>query len=91
MEVKLVSRCSLGATEKIMELLPLFSSSDISVVLEIGCYIGFSALGWAEAVGSEGHVTSLEFSEEYADIARKTFEDNGIKNVDVIVGDANQT
>lgn len=74
-----------------METLPPFSSSDIMAVLEIGCYIGFSALGWADAVGQEGHVTSLEFSDEYADIARKTFEKNGIKNVDVIVGDANQT
>lgn len=60
------------------------------IVLEIGCYIGFSALGWSEAVGPDGHVTTLEYSPEYAQIARDTFEKNGIKNVEVIVGDANK-
>lgn len=60
-------------------------------VLEIGCYIGFSALGWSHAVGPSGHVTTLESSPEYADIARITFEKNGVKNVDVIVGNANET
>ncbi|KFY17473.1 hypothetical protein V491_04983 [Pseudogymnoascus sp. VKM F-3775] len=60
-------------------------------ILEIGCYIGFSALGFSEAVGPDGHVTTLEFDPEYAQIARETFEKNGVKNVEVIVGDANKS
>ncbi|KFY04800.1 hypothetical protein O988_00513 [Pseudogymnoascus sp. VKM F-3808] len=60
-------------------------------ILEIGCYIGYSALGFSEAVGPDGHVTTLEFDPEYAQIARGTFEKNGVKNVEVIVGDANKS
>lgn len=35
------------------------------IVLEIGVYIGFSTMGWSEAVGSSGYVTGLELSPEY--------------------------
>lgn len=53
--------------------------------------LGFSALGWAEAVGQDGHVTTLEFSEKYAVVARDAFSKNKIDNVEVVVGDANTT
>lgn len=46
---------------------------------------------WAHAVGADGKVTGLEFSEEYAKAARDVFERNGIKNAEVIQGDALQT
>jgi predicted O-methyltransferase YrrM len=61
------------------------------VVLEIGTFIGFSTLGWLEAVGVDGHVTALEFSPEYAAIAEETFTKNGIKNAEVMVGDARES
>jgi predicted O-methyltransferase YrrM len=48
-------------------------------------------MGWAEAVGRQGHVTALEFSAEYAEIAKDTFAKNGIKNVELIVGDARES
>jgi hypothetical protein len=57
-------------------------------VLEIGTYIGFSTMGWSSAVGPDGHVTALEFSPEYAAIAEESFAKNGIKNIDIVVGDA---
>ncbi|KAG0650414.1 O-methyltransferase 6 [Hyphodiscus hymeniophilus] len=60
-------------------------------VLEIGTFIGFSTLGWVEAVGPKGHVTALEYSAEYAAIAEETFAKNGIKNAEVIVGDARES
>lgn len=60
-------------------------------VLEIGTYIGFSSLGWASAVGPEGHVTALEFSPEYAAIAEETFAKNGISHAEVVVGDARES
>ncbi|OTA08481.1 O-methyltransferase family protein [Trichoderma parareesei] len=40
-------------------------------ILEIGSYVGYSALVWAHAVGQDGKVTGLEFSEDYAKIARE--------------------
>jgi tRNA1(Val) A37 N6-methylase TrmN6 len=60
-------------------------------VLEIGTFISFSALCWFEAVGPSGHVTTLEFSPEYASKAEKEFEKNGIKNIEVLIGDANES
>lgn len=45
-------------------------------------------MGWSNAVGKDGHVTSLEFDEGYAGIATETFKKNDIKNVDVLGGDA---
>jgi predicted O-methyltransferase YrrM len=60
-------------------------------ILEIGVYIGFSTMGWAEAVGPDGHVTGLEFSPEYAKISEESFAKNGIKNIDIIVGDAKES
>jgi len=60
-------------------------------ILEIGCFIGFSAMGWSHAVGPEGHVTTLEFDPGYAKIAEEALAKNGIKNVEVIVGDARET
>ncbi|KAK7722293.1 hypothetical protein SLS64_000830 [Diaporthe eres] len=57
-------------------------------VLEIGVYVGFSAMAWSHAVGKDGQVVGLELSEEYARIAGKAFKDNGVENVDVKIGDA---
>jgi predicted O-methyltransferase YrrM len=57
-------------------------------VLEIGVYVGYSALVWAHAVGPQGRVTGLEFSQEYASMAREAFTKNGVDNVEVILGDA---
>ena len=63
----------------------------IAIVLEIGMYVGFSTMGWAEAVGPEGNVTALEFSQEYAALAEEAFAKNGIKNIDVMIGDARES
>ncbi|TFA97793.1 O-methyltransferase MdmC [Trichoderma ghanense] len=60
-------------------------------ILEIGSYVGYSALVWSHAVGQDGKVTGLEFSEDYAKIAREAFEKHGAKNVELIVGDALKT
>ncbi|PMD63357.1 S-adenosyl-L-methionine-dependent methyltransferase, partial [Hyaloscypha bicolor E] len=57
-------------------------------ILEIGTSIGYSTLCRAHAVGPSGHVTTLKYSPEYTSLAKKEFEKNGVKNVQVIVGDA---
>lgn len=48
-------------------------------------------MAWSEAVGPDGHVTSLEFKEEYAEEARQALSKNKISNVEVIVGDAKES
>ncbi|KAF4119791.1 O-methyltransferase [Geosmithia morbida] len=60
-------------------------------ILEIGVYVGYSSLVWSHAVGPQGSVTGLEFEQKYADLANKAFADNGVKNVDIKVGDALKT
>ncbi|KAJ6785414.1 hypothetical protein PWT90_05791 [Aphanocladium album] len=60
-------------------------------VLEIGAFIGYSAMMWANAVGKDGKVTTLEFDAGYAEAAKQAFKDNKIENVEVIQGDALET
>ncbi|KAI5462407.1 S-adenosyl-L-methionine-dependent methyltransferase [Mariannaea sp. PMI_226] len=60
-------------------------------VLEIGVYVGYSAMVWANAVGPDGLVTGLEYSGEYAKIAEESFAARGIKNVEIVVGPAADT
>ncbi|KAM3088210.1 hypothetical protein ACMFMG_002265 [Clarireedia jacksonii] len=60
-------------------------------VLEIGTFIGYSTMGWASAVGPDGHVTGLEFSPEYAQLAQEAFAKNNINNVEIFVGDAQES
>lgn len=60
-------------------------------VLEIGTFVGYSALVWSHAVGPEGKVTTLEFSDEYAAAARANLANAGANNVEVLLGDALET
>ncbi|KAI0387166.1 S-adenosyl-L-methionine-dependent methyltransferase [Hypomontagnella monticulosa] len=60
-------------------------------VLEIGVYVGYSAMVWSHAVGPEGKVTGLEFKGEYAEIAKKAWQEHGYSNIDVHVGAAAET
>jgi tRNA A58 N-methylase Trm61 len=48
-------------------------------------------MGWAEAVGPHGQVTGLEFSPEYAQVARDSFTKHGVTNADIIVGDGRES
>lgn len=47
-------------------------------VLEIGTFVGASAMNFAEACGPDGHVTTVEVFSEFADIAKRNFRDNGL-------------
>ncbi|PKS07560.1 hypothetical protein jhhlp_006164 [Lomentospora prolificans] len=60
-------------------------------VLEIGVYAGYSALVWAHAVGPDGKVTGLEYSPEYAKLSEEGFKKLGVKNIEIVVGDAHET
>ncbi|KAI1805187.1 S-adenosyl-L-methionine-dependent methyltransferase [Daldinia bambusicola] len=60
-------------------------------VLEIGVYIGYSAMIWSHAIGPQGKVTGLEYSEEYAKLAQEAFKKQGYENIDIHVGPAAET
>jgi predicted O-methyltransferase YrrM len=60
-------------------------------VLEIGVFLGYSAMVWSHAVGPDGSVTGLEYSPDFARVAREGLAKNGIDNVELIVGPAAET
>ncbi|KAI2627478.1 S-adenosyl-L-methionine-dependent methyltransferase [Hypomontagnella submonticulosa] len=60
-------------------------------VLEIGVYVGYSAMVWSHAIGPQGKVTGLEYNGEYAEIAKKAWKEHGYSNIDVHVGAAAET
>ncbi len=61
-------------------------------VLEIGTLAGYSTIQLARAVGSEGHVVSLEYEPKHAEVARKNLAHAGVDaRVEVIVGAALDT
>jgi predicted O-methyltransferase YrrM len=60
-----------------------------SRVLEFGTLAGYSTIWLARAVGSGGHVTTLELEERNAAVARGNLERAGVSgHVEVIVGPA---
>ncbi len=61
-------------------------------ILEIGTLGGYSTIWFARALGSEGKITTLEFNEKHAAVARKNFEKAGVAHlVDLRLGDALET
>ncbi|KAJ3493930.1 hypothetical protein NLG97_g4412 [Lecanicillium saksenae] len=60
-------------------------------VLEVGVYLGYSAMVWSNAVGSDGRVTGLEANVKYAEMAAEAIAARGLTNVDIIVGPALQS
>lgn len=69
----------------------LARSIEAKRALEIGVYLGFSAMVWANAVGPAGKVTGLEYDADFAEEARRGVKENGFDNVEIIVGDAATT
>ncbi|KID76464.1 uncharacterized protein G6M90_00g074300 [Metarhizium brunneum] len=69
----------------------LARSIGAKTVLEVGVYVGYSAMLWAHATGPDGLVTGLEYSPELAEIAQDALAKEGINNVEIIVGNAAET
>lgn len=62
-----------------------------AAVLEIGVYVGLSSMLWSHAVGPDGQVTGLEFESSFTELAEEEFAKQGIKNIELVVGDALKT
>jgi caffeoyl-CoA O-methyltransferase len=58
-------------------------------VLEIGAFVGLSTMCFAKALPTDGRVVSIEKFDEFAAIARRNFELNGLSDrIDLFQGDA---
>ena len=67
----------------------LIRLSDTTSILEIGTFIGLTTLAFAQALGENGHVTTIEKGDEFGAIARTNFNSNPLgKKISSHVGDA---
>lgn len=61
-------------------------------VLEIGTFLGLSALVMADAVGADGEIVCLDRSDEWTSRARSLWEEAGVSDrIDLRLGDAHET
>jgi caffeoyl-CoA O-methyltransferase len=69
----------------------LIRSQKIEKIIEIGCFLGYSALKMAESLPAHGHLTTIEFDPKYFKLASDHVEMMNAKNkVKVLNGDAIQ-
>jgi len=67
----------------------LIKVAGVKRVLEIGAFIGFSAMSFARALPDDGEVVSIEKFDKFAAIARRNFENNGLaRKIKLHQGDA---
>jgi len=85
-----VTYASLGADINTLYFYQfIVNSVGIKTVLELGTYVGVSALFWAEAVGDSGEVTTVEIGQEFHEIAKANIQSNRMENrVKQILGSA---
>ena len=57
-------------------------------VLDIGCGTGVTTIPYARAVGPSGHVTGADIARPMLDAARRRVEEAGLKNVTLLLADA---
>jgi predicted O-methyltransferase YrrM len=58
-------------------------------VLEIGSFVGHSAMQFAHMVGEKGHVTTIEMGKDFAALARENFRRNKLADrITLLEGDA---
>ncbi|MEM7466130.1 MAG: O-methyltransferase [Pseudomonadota bacterium] len=84
---------TLGSSVSNLALFSMMvSMGRYKTILEIGTFVGVSAMFLAEAAGDDGRVITLEIGEEFAEIARKNISSNGFDDrIKLIHGDANQS
>ena len=67
----------------------LIALHDVRSILEIGAFVGVSAMYFANAVPADGRVVTIEKFDKFAGIARRNFERNEVAHkIDLINGDA---
>lgn len=56
-------------------------------ILEVGCFVGYSAICMARALPKDGELITLEYSDEYAEVAQSHFDDSRLP-ITLIKGNA---
>lgn len=77
-----------------MDLLSLdLNASLMGIVLEIGCYTGYSALAWYEStVSTKAEIITLELDPKMIKASRRTFDKYGLNDrVTLIEGPAQES
>ena len=74
--------------EMLEQLLAAASAQPGERVLDIGCGTGVTTVPYAQAVGPSGHVTGADISRPMLDAARRRVEEAGLKNVELVLADA---
>ena len=59
-------------------------------ILEIGTFIGISAMEFSSASPKGTKIYTYEKFKEFSDIAKKNFKANKLNNIEIIEGDANE-
>lgn len=68
----------------------LCQSIQAKKVVEIGTFVGYSAIWLAKAIGPEGQLLCFEQNEAYAKLAEEHFSSADLKNIEVFLGEANE-
>jgi caffeoyl-CoA O-methyltransferase len=69
----------------------LIRTQGVQNVIEIGCFLGYSALKMAEALPSNGKITTIEFDPEFYQMAKNNISHMNMQNkVEIHHGDALQ-
>ena len=73
--------------ESIGYILETMKKNKLKKVLEIGCFNGYSALQFSTAAES---VNTIEIDKKAIEIAKANFKKYGVKNIEIIEGDAKE-
>jgi SAM-dependent methyltransferase len=74
--------------EMLEQLLAAAAPAPGERVLDVGCGTGVTTVPYAQAVGPSGHVTGADISRPMLDAARRRVDERGLKNVELILADA---
>jgi len=74
--------------EMAVQLLQAAAAQPGERVLDIGVGTGVTTVPYAQAVGPSGHVTGADISRPMLDAARRRVDEAGLKNVELILTDA---
>jgi ubiquinone/menaquinone biosynthesis C-methylase UbiE len=73
-------------SEKVGEILAALEADPGKRIADVGAGEGFYSLRIARAVGPTGRVTAVDVSEKYLEKLRARLQQDGVTNVDVVVG-----
>jgi predicted O-methyltransferase YrrM len=87
-----ISQEEMGSGVILLEYLKyIIKTNSYNNILEIGSFLGASAIEFASVISNEGSVTTIEKYNKFADIASKNIVRSNFNNINLIVDDAINT